>query len=188
MDAMEIERAHLVGNSMGGRVALELALDAPERVSSLSLLAPALAFRRRRELVPLVRLLRPELAAIPHPLRARRSGRASGRCSRDPSASTRGRRRRLRGVSAHVPIALGEGRLLRRAAQHLPRRALRGARILDAARGARPPALFVWGDSDGLVPAAFSRHVAEALPGARQVVLAECGHVPQVELPSARTA
>jgi pimeloyl-ACP methyl ester carboxylesterase len=49
--------------------------------------------------------------------------------------------------------------------------------------GLRTPPLFVWGDSDPLVPAAFARHVAEALPGAHQVVLAECGHVPQVELP-----
>ena len=45
-----------------------------------------------------------------------------------------------------------------------------------------PPALFVWGDSDRLVPAGFSRHVGEAVPAARQVVLPECGHAPQVEL------
>ena len=30
MDTLGIERAHLIGNSMGGRVALELALDEPE--------------------------------------------------------------------------------------------------------------------------------------------------------------
>jgi pimeloyl-ACP methyl ester carboxylesterase len=47
----------------------------------------------------------------------------------------------------------------------------------------RPPALFVWGGEDRLVPARFSRHVATALPQARQVVLDECGHVPQIELP-----
>jgi hypothetical protein len=45
--------------------------------------------------------------------------------------------------------------------------------------------MFVWCDSDPLVPQAFSRHVSEALPGARSVVLPECGHVPQVELPEA---
>jgi pimeloyl-ACP methyl ester carboxylesterase len=33
------------------------------------------------------------------------------------------------------------------------------------------------------VPSKFSRHVAEALPQAHQVVLEQCGHVPQVELP-----
>jgi Mg-chelatase subunit ChlI len=35
------------------------------------------------------------------------------------------------------------------------------------------------------VPQAFSRHVAEALPDSRSVILPECGHVPQVELPEA---
>ena len=66
MDSMGIPRAHLVGNSLGGRIAIEVGLTAPERVRSLSLLTPSLAWRKRREFVPLVRLLRPELAAIPH--------------------------------------------------------------------------------------------------------------------------
>src|SRR3954468_12687444 len=41
MDALGVERAHLVGNSMGGRVAIEVGLQHPERVASLSLLCPA---------------------------------------------------------------------------------------------------------------------------------------------------
>jgi hypothetical protein len=41
----------------------------------------------------------------------------------------------------------------------------------------------VWGDEDPLVPLAFSRYVRDALPRARQVVLDQCGHVPQVEHP-----
>ena len=43
-------------------------------------------------------------------------------------------------------------------------------------------ALFIWGRSDRLVPIAFARHVAEALPAARHLEL-DCGHVPQVERP-----
>jgi pimeloyl-ACP methyl ester carboxylesterase len=38
-------------------------------------------------------------------------------------------------------------------------------------------ALFVWGRRDRLVPIAFARHVAEALPRARHLEL-DCGHVP----------
>ncbi len=49
--------------------------------------------------------------------------------------------------------------------------------------GLHPPSLFVWGESDRLIPPGFARHVAESLPGAEQVVLPDCGHVPQVELP-----
>jgi pimeloyl-ACP methyl ester carboxylesterase len=45
-----------------------------------------------------------------------------------------------------------------------------------------PPALFIWGDSDTLIPAKFSRHVALAIPADDQVLLTNCGHVPQVEL------
>jgi pyruvate dehydrogenase E2 component (dihydrolipoamide acetyltransferase) len=41
LDALSIERAHLAGHSLGGAVALRLALDRPGRVASLTLLAPA---------------------------------------------------------------------------------------------------------------------------------------------------
>jgi pimeloyl-ACP methyl ester carboxylesterase len=47
----------------------------------------------------------------------------------------------------------------------------------------KPPSLFIWGSDDPLVPARFSRPVATAVPHAAQIVLAECGHVPQIELP-----
>ena len=65
MDELGIERAHLVGNSMGGRVAIELGLTAPERVRSLGLLCPAVAWIKRGY-HPLVRLLRPEFGLLPH--------------------------------------------------------------------------------------------------------------------------
>ena len=119
-----IDQAHLVGNSMGGRVAIEVALDAPERVASLSLLAPAVAFRRRRELVPLVKLLRPELASIPHAMRAgARPPAALEPCSPGPSASTR----RSRTSSADEFCRTYRSRAARvaffaAAAEHLPRR------------------------------------------------------------------
>jgi pimeloyl-ACP methyl ester carboxylesterase len=42
LEHLGIERAHVVGHSYGGVVALQLALDAPDRVQSLALLEPAL--------------------------------------------------------------------------------------------------------------------------------------------------
>jgi pimeloyl-ACP methyl ester carboxylesterase len=45
-----------------------------------------------------------------------------------------------------------------------------------------PPALFVWGKHDGLVPIGFAAHVKETLPSARHLEL-DCGHVPQIERP-----
>jgi pimeloyl-ACP methyl ester carboxylesterase len=47
----------------------------------------------------------------------------------------------------------------------------------------QPPALFIWGGQDALVPAAFGRRVEEWLPQAEQVTIGSCGHVPQVECP-----
>jgi pimeloyl-ACP methyl ester carboxylesterase len=183
MDAMGIEQAHLVGNSMGGRVAIELALAHPERVHTLSLLCPALAFRRKRELVPIVKLLRPELAAIPHPLRPVQV--------RERFWGLFARPERLDPVAAE--IAADEFcRTYRSRSARIAFFAAARNIYLDPPHGDRgmwtrltqlaPPALFVWGDSDRLVPPAFARHVGEAVPQARQVVLAECGHVPQVEL------
>lgn len=182
MDANEIASAHLIGNSMGGRIALELAFTEAHRVGTLSLLAPALAWRRRRELVPLVKLLRPEIASIPHPLRtATVRAQFWGLFARperlDPAAAD---------VAADEFCRTYRSRAARVAFFAAARNI-----YLDEPHGhdgfwsrlanLSPPALFIWGDSDRLVPAGFARHVEEALPSARQVVLEDCGHVPQVE-------
>ncbi len=42
LDECGIERAHLVGNSMGGETSLALAVTAPERVASMTLLCPGI--------------------------------------------------------------------------------------------------------------------------------------------------
>ena len=46
-----------------------------------------------------------------------------------------------------------------------------------------PSALFAWGEKDWLVPARFEHHVTRALTTSQSVVLADCGQVPQCELP-----
>jgi pimeloyl-ACP methyl ester carboxylesterase len=67
LDELGISRAHIVGNSMGGRVAIEVGLQAPERLGGLGLLCPGVAFVRCG-LHPIVRLLRPEFGMLPHTL------------------------------------------------------------------------------------------------------------------------
>jgi pimeloyl-ACP methyl ester carboxylesterase len=185
MDAMGIDRAHLVGNSLGGRVAIEVGLQRPDRVQSLSLLCPSMAWRRRRHFVPVVRLLRPELAAIPHTfgdalVRQQFWGMFSRPERIHPSAADVAVEeflRTYRSVNARVAFHA--------AARHIYLEEPNGPTgFYTRLRELEPPAMFVWGDEDPLVPLAFSRYVGDALPEARQVVLEQCGHVPQVEHPA----
>ena len=183
METLGIESAHLVGNSMGGRIALEVAFGHPGTVRSLSLLAPSMAWTKMRQFVPLVRVLRPELASIPHPMRAATVKAQFWSMFAHPED--------LDPTVADVAADEFCRTYRTRAARVAFFAALRNI-YLDEPHGhdgfwsrlaeLQPPALFVWGDADKLVPASFSRHVAEALPSAEQIVLEECGHVPQVEL------
>jgi pimeloyl-ACP methyl ester carboxylesterase len=184
-DALQVRRAHLVGNSMGGRVALEVALRSPGRVDRLALLAPSLAWRRFRVAAGLVRLLRPELAALPMPmlhdvvLRSIRTMFADP--ARVPAAAMEAgadefvryfatRRGRIAFFSAAREIYLEDPFGRRGFWNRLSRLAV--------------PALFVFGQKDRLVPHRFQRYVQRAVPHATCEVLPDCGHVPQFELPA----
>ncbi len=183
MDALGIDRAHVVGNSMGGRVALEVGLRAPERVGGLVLLCPAVAFVKRG-LHPLVRLLRPELGMLPHRIARPVVSRRLFSMFADPDA--------LDPSVADVAIdefqityaAAGARLAFLRAARNIYLDAPFGpGGFYPRLAGLEPEALFVWGTHDPLIPTGFARHVSEWLPGARQVVLDGCGHVPQIERP-----
>jgi pimeloyl-ACP methyl ester carboxylesterase len=184
MDALSIDRAHLVGNSMGGRVSIEVGLQAPHRVHTLSLLAPSMAWLRGREWSPLVRLLRPELAVFPHVLSASQvRSRFWAMISRperlDPAVGD---------VAADEFVRTYRSRMARvaffSAARNIYLERPHGDKGLwTRLERLEPPALFVWGGDDRLVPARFSRHVEAILPDARQAIFGDCGHVPQVELP-----
>jgi pimeloyl-ACP methyl ester carboxylesterase len=183
MDGLGIERAHLIGNSMGGRVALEVGLQAPDRVRGLALLCPAVAFIKRGY-HPIVRLARPEFGLLPHRFSRRIVEAQFWSMFCDPDAVD----------PAVADVAVEEFQRIYASA---------GARyaFLSAARNTyldkpygrsgfyprlselEAPALFVWGSHDPLIPAAFGRHVARWLPSAEQIVLEGCGHVPQVERP-----
>lgn len=181
MDSLGVRRALIVGNSLGGRIAIEVGLIAPERTVALGLLCPAVAWLRR-SLHPLVRLMRPELGMLPHAFR--RSLLAShvrsmfhDRDQIDPDVAD---------------LVVEEFRRIYHspAARYAFWSSARNI-YLEAPLGSngfyprlaklRPPALFVWGANDSLVPPAFGRHVSKWLPQAEQVTLDECGHVPQVE-------
>jgi pimeloyl-ACP methyl ester carboxylesterase len=184
MDELGIDRAHLVGNSMGGRVALEVGLRSPERVRGLGLLCPAVAFVKRG-FHPLVRLLRPELGVLPHRIRREMVAGQLWDLFADPGA--------LDPYLADVVVDEFQRIYGSPAARFAFLSAARNI-YLDAPFGRygfyprlarlEPPALFVWATHDPLIPAGFKRHVSQWLPAAEQIVLDACGHVPQVERPA----
>jgi pimeloyl-ACP methyl ester carboxylesterase len=179
MDELEIESAHVVGNSLGGRVAIELGLLHPERVRSLVLLSPALAWLRDRPLKWLLQLPLPRLGLI----------QPTPRWVAEPIV-----RRMIPGADDGW-IAAGVDEFLR---CYLTPRGR--AAFYEAARniyldepngddgfwarlgGLECDTMFVWGRNDSLVPLAFMKHVQRALPRARHIEL-DCGHVPQLERP-----
>ncbi len=188
MDEQDIATAHIVGNSMGGRIALEMALIAPERVRALGLLCPAVAWVRRG-FHPLVRLLRPEFGLLPHGFT--RGAVASQFWSMfgdrdliDPEVGDL-----MVEEFRRIYHSAGARYAFLSSARNIYLEAPYGRRgFYPRLAELRPPALFVWGTRDRLIPAAFSRHVRRWLPSAEQITLENCGHVPQVERPEETNA
>jgi pimeloyl-ACP methyl ester carboxylesterase len=181
--------AVLVGNSLGGRIALECGLQHPRSVRAVVLLAPSPAFRRLRQWVPFVRLVPPELARLPFPVNHGLVVEAV---------------RGMMSVPSRLPqpwydAAADEAlRVFRSPAHRVAFFSCARQIYLEDAYGRHgfwdrlpgllPPALFLWGDRDRLVPSSFARHVTDCLPDAGSVVLEDCGHVPQFEHPDLTNA
>ena len=175
LDARDIDTAHIIGNSLGGRVTLELGLAHPERTGKLALLACSLAWKRRPTWARYLSLARPELGLIqpaPRPIVERivrgsipngAGWAAAGIDEFVRSYCTPRGRAAFYAAARHI--------LLERSEEFWERLG-----TLDR------EALFVWGRQDGIVPPSFARHVREALPAAKHAEL-DCGHVPQIERP-----
>ena len=176
--------AALVGNSLGGRRAIEAGLSNPDSVTRMALLCPSPAFRRLRQLVPAVRLLTPDLSRVPmrfsHAVVTRSVQTMFSKPSRVPHdwyAAAGDEFRRVMKDPAHR-------RAFFAAARHIYLEEAYGEHgFWDRLPLLATPSLFIWGDADPLVPAAFERHVVAAVPHATSVLLEDCGHVPQFELP-----
>lgn len=179
LDELGIERAHLIGNSMGGRVAIELGLLHPERVEKVALLSPALAWLRERRWrwllrapLPLLGLIQPAPRVITEPIvRNLVPGGKDG-------WSAAGVDEFLRSfLTPRGRVAFYE------AARNIYLDEPHGERGLWPRLAAIScETLFIWGRQDPLVPIGFMKHVERVLPAARHLEL-DCGHVPQLEAP-----
>jgi pimeloyl-ACP methyl ester carboxylesterase len=179
LDELDIGSAHLIGNSMGGRVAIEFALLHPERIAKAVLLSPALAWLRGRRWrwllqapLPLLGLIQPAPRVITEPIV--RSLVPGGR----DGWSAAGVDEFLRSfLTPRGRVAFYE------AARNIYLDEPHGERGLwPRLAGISAETLFVWGRQDQLVPIGFRKHVERALPAARHLEL-DCGHVPQLEAP-----
>jgi pimeloyl-ACP methyl ester carboxylesterase len=185
MDGVGVNKADLVGNSLGGRIALEAGLSVPDRVDRMVLLCPSPAFLRGRQYVPIVKLLRPELAVVPMLLTHGAVVEGVRSMFSKPD------RLRPEWFDAFADeflrvFASPRGRVaLFSAARQVYLEEPSGEQgFWDRLPALKRPALFVWGSKDWLVPARFGHHISAALPNCESVVLSDCGHVPQMELPA----
>lgn len=164
MDAAGLARAVLVGNSMGGRVALQLALDHPERVAGLVLVN---ASGLRLPDLPTVNVRETD----PRDFAAKLFYKASPR-----SASAGALAERL----AETP----EQRRAHETMRRLTAGPLR--RDMQERLGAiQAPTLVVWGEGDQIIPLAYGEAFAAGIPDARLAVIPRAGHVPMIERPGA---
>lgn len=167
----------VIGVSMGGRIALETALQAPEDVRAVVAIAPFLPWRRFRPMLDLAWLIHPRLASAIPVERAWPALRLLSRTLervpwlRDDPMAQAG----MRFVYYLSCPATRTGFIA--AAREL---------ALDPALGPEglwarlahmvPPMAFVWGERDQLVPLDFSRAVARHVPRATQMRLPCVGH------------
>ena len=167
LSELKVERATLVGNSMGGWVAALYALRHPGKVERL-VLVDAAGFAPPKEF---------DLNAL---------------AGLNPS--TRDEMKRLAGLVFYNPmfksdaavdvllaqrLSAGDGYTIQRLVESIHR----GDDMLDGKLGGlRQPVLLVWGREDGLTPLAREgERFRRELPSAQMIVFDQCGHVPQVE-------
>jgi 3-oxoadipate enol-lactonase len=167
LDALEIETAHVMGISMGGMVAQELALAHPGRLRSLvlgctycggegSVLTGEAVLRRLAEAMV--------SGDRERAIRTAWEANVSARFAADGVAYARFREIGLERAVA-VPVIMEQMRAI---ARHDT-----SARLSQV----EPPTLVVHGTEDQMLPVANAHLIAERIPGARLEIMEEVGHL-----------
>ena len=179
LDANDIQKAILIGNSAGGTVATAFALEYPERVSGLVLVDAAIYQTGGRFPEWVKPILQTPQARRLGQLGIRSIAGPSGddflkSAWHDPSRITpqivEGYRRPLQ--VAHWDRALWEFTL-----------AASPEDLAQRLGEISVPTLVVTGDDDRIVPTDLSIRLSQEIPSARLAVFSACGHVPQEECP-----
>ena len=181
LDALGIESAALVGNSMGGFIAAEMAIRTPERVQRLAVVSAAVFWQSYRRAQPLVGLARLSEAYVARALTRSTDAVATRPRLRSWALATAGFRypHLISKELAHELV-----RSARRTDGFLPAlEALADYPVEEELPKIGCPTLIVWGAHDTLVPAKDAKRMQELIPGSRSEVFERTGHVAMLERP-----
>jgi pimeloyl-ACP methyl ester carboxylesterase len=180
MDAAGISRAALVGASMGGRVALEVALAAPDRVSALVLVGAGLPGHEWSAAVRAYweaeeeAIERGDLAAAAEVnVRFWVDGPARRPEDVDPEVRRHAHAMQLRALELQVPAYEADGDL------EEPLVPDAGDRLAEVAQ----PALVLVGEADQPDIHAIAGRLAAGLADARTATIPDAAHLPSMERP-----
>ena len=177
LQALDIERVTIVGNSLGGLMAWRYAAMHPNKVDQLVLIAPA-AF----PFYGLNDKPQPVLPAFEKYLRfgtAEDVFRVYGTMLGDSGKATEERTRLYHAMMRHP----GNGQAF---IDHLNVFTLPDPRS-DLAKVAAPT-LILWGNKDAIITSTQAERIAAAMPNARARIFEGVGHIPQEEVPEQTTA
>jgi pimeloyl-ACP methyl ester carboxylesterase len=171
MRALDIRQAHIIGISMGGFIALELALQYPQMVEKLVLVVTSAGgpghVSPRREMMA---------AMMPTP------GVEIGDAARKVCAAVS-----APGFAESHPeefdifVEIARYRPMSEAAYFRQLAACRGHDVSGRVQQIETPTLVIHGDVDPLVPLENGLHLAQTIPEARLIVYPQTGHIPEVE-------
>ena len=164
---LKIERASLVGNSMGGWVAAAYTLAHPEKVERIVLVdAAGFSFAKGFDTSQLIKL-NPSTREGMKELVSRVFYNKMIFMS-DAFIDS----------SMQARINAGDGHTIRSITESIIRR----EDFLDNRLSViKQPALIIWGREDGLLPLADAERFKKEIPNSQLIIFDQCGHVPQVE-------
>ena len=163
LERLQLTDVLVIGFSIGGWIANALALRAGPRLRGVVLVNGAGIVVDGEPCADVFALTPPQLSAL--------SYHDPARFGIDLATLTDAQKA---GMAANMKTLAVYGR-----ARDMGDPALR-ARLADV----QVPVLVVWGESDRVVTPAYGRAVAASFPHARFELLAECGHMPQIEQPA----
>jgi pimeloyl-ACP methyl ester carboxylesterase len=180
-EQLGLGKVALVGNSMGGFVAAEVAIQFPERVSRLALvsaagISSADAFQRP------VLLFGRVAAAIATNTCARQRALAARPITRHSALLLVARHPRLlKPDLAYEGFFKGAGK----AGFDNALRACLNYDFRDRLPDVKVPTLIVWGEKDSIIPVRDANEFERLIPDSRKLVMKDTGHIPMAERPQA---